>query len=209
MSTQIIHKLIPFRLRRHMPARGTDTLHITRIGIGRSFVVHYRRPVVQIAVRGHIAGTVVWIVAARICFGGCSRRTKWYRSSASIVRTAEVFTHPALVANLHCVIDIVIVVCNRSVIRAWLCIACRNSQCGERDFLSIACPHIVGGISPYIIHCTRRQTGQFTGECSGSLSVNRMKVVHRRIRRSAPANTLGSHIATTRGFDITTRLGCP
>ena len=170
--------------------------------------MHHRRPVVQIAVCVHIAGTVVRIVTARGSLRSGGGGAKRYYGTVGIVCGAEVLAHPALVANLHSVIDIAVDIGDSSVVRAGLCIASGNSQRGERHFLPIACPRIVGCVGPQIVGRARCQVGQFAGESTRPVSVCREEIIYCRIRRGAPAHAPGSHVGTACSIHVAAGSGC-
>ena len=115
-----------------MPACGTDALHAARVGRRGGRTVHHRIPVVKVAISGHVALIIVWSITVgrnmiiRGCYAGRNRR------AVGVVRGAQVFLHPALAANLHRIVSVVVVVCHGS--GTWTRLTVEKSGCAEIQY---------------------------------------------------------------------------
>ena len=119
MVADIVGELGPFSHTRHMPTIRTNALHIRRVGRAGARTVHDSRPVVEQTWQSGSRIEIVW--------SGC-RHSGVRRNLCAIriARGAQILPHPALVADLHRVIDIVVDVCHRRYSGTGFCIAGRD-----------------------------------------------------------------------------------
>ena len=94
----ISRQLCPLCIGWHVPACGTDALHVARVVRGRGRTMHHRRPVVQVSVCRHVALIIVWSITigtVRSCCAGRNRR------AVGVVRGTQVFLHPIIFIAFH------------------------------------------------------------------------------------------------------------
>ena len=173
-----------------MPACGADALYARWVGVGGGRPAHHRRPVVQIAVGGHIAFIVVRGVTVGVGIAGAA--AGGYFRVVGIVRGAQVLLHPALVANLYRIIDVAVHVGDSRRAYTGLGIVVGT----ETHLIAICSTHTIRGVRPHIVGGDGRKTGKVARKrpCAGA--VFRVAVGNGGILRGTPTNaTCGNRSA--------------
>ena len=158
--------------------------------------MHHRSPVVHITVGRH----VVLVIIRSVTLGNLR--------VVGIVRGAQILPHPALVSDLHRVIDIAINVGNRRNVRAGLGIAGRNSQRSEAHLIAIRRAYTIGGVGPHVVGGASIQARDTAGECPYTRAISGVVAVQGRIREGIPANATSRHRGIAIVGHIASAGGC-
>ena len=104
------------------------------------------------------------------------------------MRSAEILLHPALVSDLHRIINVSVIVSDSRCVRA------RNLLiCHETHLVAIRRARVVCGVGPHIVGGVLRQIGNTAGKGAGTVAVGGMVVAYRRVGRSTPTHPAGGH----------------
>ena len=177
-----------------MPSGRTDTLHARRICAGGGSTMHYDIPFVEIAVNRHIG-----VFSGRHLTGGHLRAVR-------IMCGAQVLLHPALLTDLHGMINIAIVVSEGGHARTRLTVASRGKR-REGHFVAICRAFAVDGIGTHIVSRTGIQACNGSCEAAHARAANDMVACNGRVVGGAPADTALGHRGVAIVGDIAAHRG--
>ena len=152
---------------------------------------------IKITVVGHHRGVKV----------RCEVRTR-QRFAIGKVRGAQVLLRPALVADLHGVVNVAVHIRHREVTRTRLSVASGfDGLRSERQLVSVGCAGAVGSVCPHMVGGVGLQTVYLRGETAQTGSHSKIIVADGRIGCGAPAEAACRDVRTAVVGDNTAANG--
>ena len=171
--------------------------------------MHHCNPIVQVTVDGHLTFVAVGWISVSCCIGSCI--TSWNLCAICVVCGAQVFPHPALVANLHGTVDVTVIighsVCTGTGLGINQNAVIDRVSGGEDPLFPVGRARAVGGVGPDVVSGAGNQACNAACKATCAITVKGVAVVHGGVRRSAPADTARSHGSATASRDKTTGPG--